>query len=237
MKGRGIEPAKYETAYNDLLVKVETTIVARPGDDWGNPRRIREYALVLRQTLQHRAVKLFEGAIHALIHDNGYSMALSIRGHFETTAAIGYLHNRLTSLEQGNLTPEVVDKDIVTQIMGTRDALVLEASSQERAVSEAKQILSMLEYADKSVSKNIMGGTAKEHTMLMDSYKWLCEFSHPNFHSNTLAFTFDKEKNEFHFSCDRKITKQEAEGIQHILISSSIFEDLYDRIEALLPAE
>jgi len=235
IESRGIDAEGYECSYNDLLERVENTIKARPRDDWGDLRAIRDYALVLRQTLLHRAIKLFEGAINALINDNGYSMVLSIRGHFETTAAIGYLHNRLTSMRQGNLPPDVVDKDIATQLIGTRDERILEAAGEKFNLAEAKQVLNMLEYADKSVSKSILGGTAEEHTMLMDIYKWLCEFSHPNFHSNTLAFTLNKEKQEFHFSCDSKLSVKDAGLIETILISSAIFEELYDLIEALLP--
>ncbi|NOX28204.1 MAG: hypothetical protein GXP21_08500 [Gammaproteobacteria bacterium] len=235
IKSRGIDPENYESAYNDLLARVENTIITTPREDSGDLQAIGEYALVLRQVLLHRAIKLFEGSVNALINDNGYSMVLSIRGHFETTAAVGYLHNRLASLGQGNLTPDVVDKDIVTQLLGTRDATILESASKKFDVAEAKQVLNMLEYADKSFSKHILGGTANECTMLMERYKWLCEFSHPNFHSNTLAFTLDKEKQEFNFSYDSKLSVKEAKLIESILISSPIFKELYDRIETLLP--
>ncbi len=234
-ESRGIDAEDYKSSYNDLLARTENRIRVRPRDHWGDLRAIREYALVLRQVLLHREIKLFEGSVNALINDNGYSMVLSIRGHFETTAAIGYLHNRLTSLGQGHLSPEVVDQDIVTQLLGSRDEMILGSAGKKFDVAEAKQVLTMLEYADKSVSKHILGGVAKEHTILMDIYKWLCEFSHPNFHSNTLAFTLDKEKQDFHFSYGSKLSGKEAGLIENILISSPIFQELYDRIEVLLP--
>ena len=237
MEVRGITPEEYEPIYKNLLDRTETSISAIPGGDWGNPRRIHDYALVLRQALLHRAIKLFEGSVYALIQDNGYLLALSVRGHFETTAALGFLHNRLTSLRQGNLTPYAVDKDICKQVMGTRDEKLLDSAGQEREFIEAKQVLNMLEYADKSVSKHVLGETAKKHTILMDIYKWLCEFSHPNFLSNILAFTLDKNKREFHFSYDRNLSILEASLIHNLLVSSPIFEDLYDRIDALLPTD
>ena len=213
---------------------IEKTIRALPGCIWGETRRIRDFSLVLRQSLLHRAIKLFEGAIYALIHDNPYSMALCVRGHFETTAAIGYMHNRLASLQEGNLTRETVDKDIATQIIGTRDEGILNQAG--RYALEAKQVLNMLEYADKSVSKHLMDGAANEHFMLMVNYKRLCEFSHPNFHSNTFAFSLDKDKKEFSFKYNSRILEREAMLIENILLSSPIFCELYDRVEFLLPA-
>lgn len=233
MESREIAPAEYEEAYSELSRRTESMIRALPGGEWGEPRRIREFSLVLRQVLLHRAIKLFEGAINALIHDNAYSMALSVRGHFETTAAIGYLHNRLASLQEGNLAQVTVDKDIVTQILGTRDEELLKEAGEDAL--EAKQVLSMLEYADKSVSRHIMDGATKEHVMLMDIYKWLCEFSHPNYHSNSVAFSLDKEKGEFSFTHNSQILEREAKVIENILLSSPIFTELYDRIENLLP--
>ncbi len=235
LEKRGIAPAEYEEAYGDLISRIEDTIKAHAKGEWGEARRITQYALVLRQSLLHRAVKLFEGAFDALINDNGYSMALSIRGHFETTAAIGYLHNRLYSLQQGSLNPVTVDRNIMTQLMGTRDEKIIEKASQLGL--EAKQILNMLEYADKSVSKQIMQGSSKDHAILMDSYKFLCEFSHPNFHSNTLAFTLNKEEEEFLFMHNKAIREQDAALIGYLLISSPILIDLYDSIEELLPSD
>jgi hypothetical protein len=153
---------------------------ASPGGDWGDAKRIRAYSLVLRQVLLHRAINLFEGALSALILDNVYTMALAIRGHFETTGALGYLHKRLDSLSQGSLDPTVVDQDIYTQLLGRRDGVIQEAP-------EAKQVLSLLEHADRTVSKHIFGGTAKQYNMLTDCYTFLCEFSHPQ-----LSFEFDR---------------------------------------------
>jgi hypothetical protein len=235
LNDRGVDPSEYEKTYKELQKRKVARVDAYSYKEWGDPRRIREFSLVLRQILLHRAIKLFEASFHGLINDNGYSMCLSIRGHYETTAALGYLHNRLFSLKQGDLSVETVDQDINIQILGTRDETML--NKFKPRISEAKQVLNLLEYADRSVSKHILQEKANEHTMLMDNYKYLCEFSHPNFHSNQQAFTLNKKKRCFMFRHDEVMHKRDANLVGYLLISNPLFIDLYDRVMDLLPEE
>jgi hypothetical protein len=233
IEDRGIDPTEYEETYAELQKRKVNRVDAYSYDAWGDLRRIRDFSLVLRQILLHRAVKLFEASFHGLINDNGYSMCLCIRGHYETTAALGYLHNRLFSLQQGDLSAKDVDRDINTQILGTRDEVML--NKFKPRISEAKQVMSLLEYADRSVSRHVLKGKANEHRMLMDNCRFLCEFCHPNFHSGQQAYTLNKEDRCFMFRHDEVIHERDAELIGYLLISNSLFCDLYDRIMDLLP--
>ena len=104
-------------------------------------------------------------------------------------------------------------------------------------VLEAKQVLNMLEYADRSISKNILYGKTKEHDILTDCYKFLCEFSHPNFHSNTVAFELDKETQEFKIRHYDPMRDKEFEIIGYLLLSAPIFVALFDKIEEVLPKD
>ena len=194
----------------------------------GGRKRIREYALVLRQVLLHRAINLFEGALSALILGNVYTMTLAIRGHFETTGALGYLHERLYSLSRGKLDLEVVDQDICTQLIGRRD-------EDTQGIYEAKQVLTLLEYADRTVSKNVMGGTAKQYDILTNCYKFLCEFSHPNFHSNSIAFDLNKGKRQFVMRHSEPMKDIEFNLVGYLLLSSPIFVSLFDKVGDILP--
>jgi hypothetical protein len=234
-RGKESEFSEYEACYNALIKRIEHSCKGQPQGDWGDPKRIRQYALVLRQVLLHRGLKLFLGSLHALLENNPYSMILSIRGHFETTAALGYLHNRLNSLHQGNLDAHVVDRDICTQLLGSRDERLLASMGED--VLKAEQVLNMLEYADRSISKNILGGKAKEHDILTDCYKFLCEFSHPNFHSNTVAFELDKEAQEFKIRHYDPMRDSEFDIIDYLLLSAPIFLALFDKIEEVLPKD
>jgi hypothetical protein len=227
-RGRDQEVDEYETVHGELFARIEPICEASPGGDLGDAKRIRGYSLVLRQVFLHRAINLFEGALTALTLDNAYTMILAIRGHFETTGALGYLHKRLFSLSRGSLDPKVVDQDIYTQVLGRRDKITQE-------VPEAKQILTLLEHADKTVSKNILDGTAKQYNILTDCYTFLCEFSHPNFHSNYIAFDLNKEKGQFVMRHGEPMRDIEFNLIGYLLISSPIFVSLFDKIGDILP--
>jgi len=72
---------------------------------------------------------------------------------------------------------------------------------------------------------------------LTDCYKYLCEFSHPNFHSNTVAFELDKEAKEFKIRHDDPMRDQEFDLIGYLLISTHIFLNLYDKLEDVLPKD
>jgi hypothetical protein len=227
-RGKDQEVDEYKTAHGELLARIETICEASPGGDWGDAKRIREYSLVLRQVFLHRAINLFEGALTALTLQNAYTMILAIRGHFETTSALGYLHKRLYSLSRGSLDPKVVDQDICTQLVGRRDKVTQE-------VREAKQILTLLEHADRTVSKNVLGGTAKQYNILTDCYTFLCEFSHPNFHSNSIAFDLNKEKGKFVIRHAKPMKDIEFNLVGYLLISSPIFVSLFDKIVDIVP--
>ena len=194
----------------------------------GDRNRIRLYALAYRQVLLHRAISLFEGSLQAAIDENAYVMILAVRASLETTAALGYLHNRLSSLAAGNLEATKVDEDIMTQILGTRDTYIPQAMPP-------KQILSMLEYADVSVSKKILGGQAKEHTILRESYDFLCEFAHPNFHSNKIAFDLDRSHKRFVFRYEARIQNKIFSTIGYLLLSAPLHIALHDGINEVLP--
>jgi hypothetical protein len=219
---------EYEEIYNNLIAKRITSNKAHLGEKFGEKLRIRFNVLTYRQVLLHRAILLFEGSLNALLENNTYLMALSIRGLFETTAALGYLHYRLASFKQGNIKAEKIDRDLCDQLLGTRHDSLSEAP-------KAKQILDMLEYADKSVNKHILGGTAREYDILTDGYEFLCEFSHPNFHSNAVAIDLDKSIPAFVFRHEAPMREQEFNLISYLLVASSLFLDLFDSLTKILP--
>ncbi len=95
--------------------------------------------------------------------------------------------------------------------------------------------MKMLQYADKSISQYVLNGKAKEHLVLTDCYEWLCEFCHPNFHSNTLAFDLDKEKEAFIFRYDLPLRERDVKIFEYILLSTDIFITLFDQITGLIP--
>ena len=222
------EVAELQETYSALRARIVPYSDVPPGGDLGDQNRIRFYAIAYRQVLLHRAISLFEGSVQAAIDENAYVMILAVRATFETTAALGYLHNRLSSLAAGNLEATQVDEDIMTQILGTKDTYIPQAMPP-------KHILSMLKYADVSVSKKILDEQAKEHTILRESYDFLCEFAHPNFHSNKLAFDLDKSRQRFVFRNEKRMQDNAFSTIGYLILSSALHVDLHDGIDEVLP--
>ncbi len=216
-----------QETYSAFKARVVPDCFTPQGGKLGEPQRIRSYAIALRQVLLHRAIALFEGSLNAAVDENPYLMILAVRAEFETTAALGYLHNRLSSLATGNLDAAKVDKDIMTQLLGSKDI---------PQAMEPKQILSMLEYADVSVSRRILGGRAKQHTMLRESYEFLSEFAHPNFHSNKLSFDLDKPARRIVFRHEQRMQDEAFDTIGYLHIAASLHVALHDAIDEVLPS-
>ena len=217
-------------AYELLISRAEEAQKAFPGEDYGEPHRIRANSLVYRQVLLHRSICLLEGAVRAAVDENLYSMALNVRGHFETTASLGYLHRRLQSLKRGDISPETLDRELCVQLLAVRHESVPQAP-------DPKNILSLFEHADKSVGISLLSGARKKYYILKDSYEYLCEFCHPNFHSNSVAIELDKSVPEFKFRHGKPMRDQEFELIGYLLLSAPIFVALFDQIPDLLPSE
>lgn len=230
---RNIDTSELESSYTSLIERCEDELDTNIGSDIGSPDRINKLSLAVRQCLLHRAFKLYESALLAVEMENAYSLALSVRGHYETTAVLGYLHNRLHSYRNNTITAETMDKDIGVLLLGSRDEHILALAEEEDF--EAKQILNLLEYADKSVSKHIMGGSNSKHKMLTEIYKWLCEFCHPNYHSMKAAMFIDHERRMFIFKHSLPLAPEEESIFNNLYISNPIFIELYDQIQDLLP--
>jgi|GEM_PF-5968050 len=214
---------EYEEAYRELTKRKELICKASPKGVWGAPNRIQEYSLVLRQVQLHRAISLYEGSFATLISNSVYSMTLAIRGYYETVAVLGYMHKRLYSWSQGLIDGKAIDDDICTLFLGGRNGGI-------KMAPEAKQILSMLDEADKTISRHILGGKTDQYDMLTDCYKYLCEFSHPNFHSNSVSFDLDKEGKQYIIRHDQPMKDIEFNLIQYLLLATPLFIELYDRI-------
>lgn len=230
VRGKENDFQEYEEMYGKLIERIEDSCEVYQGEKIGEYRRIKQYSLTYRQVLLHRAILLFEGSLNALAENNPYSMTISIRGHFETTASLGYLHHRLSSLRNGTIEAEVVDKDMCAQLIGSRDKALDKAP-------EAKQVQSMLECADRTVSKNVFGGTARQYDILSNNYGYLCEFAHPNFHSNSIAIELDKSVPAFKFRHGKPMRDREFELISYLLQSATIFLELFDSLVELLPKQ
>jgi hypothetical protein len=220
---------RHDEIYGNLLKRVEPVVTAQPRGQLGDLSRIRAYSLTYRQALLHRSILLYRGALDAASEHNPYSMVLSIRGHFETTAALAYLHKRLQSLKAKTISPETLDSDLCALMLGSRQKGLNRAP-------DAKQVLNLIEAADRSISRDILDGPAKQHMIMRESYEFLSEFCHPNLFANSIAFDLDSSASEFRFRHEMPIREREFNLVGYLLISASIFIEIFDYVEKLLPA-
>jgi hypothetical protein len=217
-----------EQAKTDLETRLEISLPISKFDDYGDKRPLTESVLAYRQMLLHRALSLFEGALDAAMSENVYSLCLNIRAHFETTAALGFSYKRLRSARDGHLEFATVHKDISFLILGSKEPVLSKAGAPS-----PKQILTMLEEADKAVSASILG-LNERRAILSDCYAFLCEIAHPNFHSNSMSFDLDRNADKFVFRRSNPMREQENQMIRYLLISSPLFVALYDAIPELI---
>lgn len=211
-----------------LRDRMETSCKAYLCEDYGDPEHIKGNVFTYRQVLLHRSIHLFEGALHAAVNENPYSMILNIRGHFETTAAIGYFHKQLQSLKDEKITAEMVDKSLCDLMIGSRH------KSSLPSASSAKSVLTLLEHADDAAGTADVDENGKSKGVLMESYEYLCEFCHPNFFSNSMALEVNKSVPEFRILHDQPMQDREFAIIGYLSLSGDIFLDLYDQLLSLL---
>ena len=121
--------------------------------------------LVLQQALLHRAERLLAAAGVTLLENNIYGLALVVRGHYEATAVLGYVCDRLESLKDANIEFERFTYDIARAVLGAKHPQFANAP-------DPPHILTCIEKADRYLDTHLL----KQKTgMLSDGYNWLCE--------------------------------------------------------------
>jgi len=216
--------SKLQSTYDELVARKVTRVVY-PKDSDSSKSRIRFKSRVCQQALLHRALYLFEGSLIALSAKNVYALALCVRGHYEGTAALGYLHKRIMSYIEGSITINDLDRDVYAHVLGSRD--------KKMAVADApdpKTIMSQLDYADKVVYARLFHSQGNLKTVLRDGYEFLSEFAHPNFHSYSVAIHVDKRTDSFIFRYDHPLREEEFGLIGWLSISNPIFVELFDSV-------
>ena len=207
--------------YNELVaLKLESVHFPPDHSNTDSPERPIRNCTVVSQTLLHRVILLFEGAVSALSDKNIYSLALCIRGHYETTAVLGRLYRRLSSYLNGHISVHDFEKDIYVQTIGCKHPSLSKAP-------DPKNIMTQLKEADKIFDKEFLG---QKKEILRDNYEYLCEFAHPNFHSNTVAYNMDKSKNSIIFRYDGVLMNREF-IIGYLDISTVAFIWFFDKFK------
>jgi hypothetical protein len=173
---------------------------------------------LLQQALLQRAERLLSGAGTMLLENNIYGLALIVRGHFEATAVLGYVCNRLVSLNSGNISFDDFALNIAYEILGAKHPQLAKAPNPPN-------ILTCIEKTDRYLDTHHF---KEKEGMLRDCYEWLSDFAHPNFQSNSSAFTLDKAKIRFVFRHKGEIQERDFELMRYLDISAGVFVLLFD---------
>jgi hypothetical protein len=217
------------STYGDLLARRLPHVDYPEDGREDNVSQLKFNCLVCQQSLLHRAVRLFEGALYVLQDKNIYALALCVRAHFETTAAMGYLHRRLTSFIKGHITFSVFYGDVATALLGCRHKSV----TYKR---DPKSVMSQLDEADKFVDRELLARHGDRcRGFLRDDYEFLSEFCHPNFHSNLISYEVDRSTGRFAFRYDNEPRNEETSLIGYLDISNPLFVWLFDEFGNLIP--
>jgi len=211
---------RLEALHRKLLDRRKQTVEFAVPDELRS--RTASSCLVLQQVLLHRAERLLSGASTMLLESNIYALALSVRGHYEATAVLGYLCNRLGSFAATNIDFAKFAYNIVCAFLGAKHP------AHFAKAPDPPNILTCIEKADIYLRSHF---TTYAKGCLRDTYDWLSEFSHPNFLSHSSAFTVDTANRRFMFCHDdSELQERDFDLIVYLVISADLFVILFDHL-------
>jgi hypothetical protein len=189
-----------KTAYADLANHREDYVEYGDPDRLTAQQRAKLNCRLLKLALLHRADWLMRATGQMFDSKNIYGVALTVRGHIEAVALLGDFARRLDSLQKKNLEFERFEEDIAAALMSAKDAIFVAAKAPVN-------IMTRLAHTDKYLDAELF--KAKKET-LQGVYIWLCEFAHPNFCSNKVAFTLDKTTGRMLFRKDEEVDEDHS---------------------------
>lgn len=218
----------------DIITSIETSYSATIdrrcdfvayGDPAEMTERSRAWAnlAVIRQVQIHRAERLIASSGTMLAERNVYGLVLLIRGHYESTAIIGYLCDRVSSFLKGNIPFETIIFDIAHTMMGAKHEFFAE-------MPDPINILTAIEKADRYIQQS---GFIDAKGMLADCYGWLSEFAHPNFNSSDAALRLNHQKHGFEFRHGGDLSADEIHMLGYLDISANVFTQVFDDLVRL----
>jgi len=207
-----------QSTYEDIKKRIVLRIRYPNDQNLDRIHRLKLNCNVYEQVLLHRAILLFEASLASQATRNVYALTLCIRGHYETTATLGFVYKQLMSFLEHNISYDDFENIIFTQTLSSKHPSLPQAP-------DPKNIMTQLDYADKIVDSKLFN-TRKQ--MLRNNYEFLCEFAHPNFHSNSVAYYIDKEGEAVILRYDSPLRDEEFSLIGYLCISNSIFIWLFD---------
>jgi hypothetical protein len=160
-----------------------------------------------------------------LLESNIYALALTVRGHYEATAVLGYLCNRLQSFTSTNIAFAKLAHNVVCAFLGAKHP------NHFSKAPDPPNILTCIDKADIYLSSHF---PTYGKGCLRDTYDWLSEFAHPNFLSHSSAFTVDTPNRRFVFRHNGELQERDFDLIVYLEISAGLFIILFDHLTRAL---
>ncbi len=213
---------KLEASHHQLLKRRQNFVEFPCPDDL--VKRTASNCRVLQQVQLHRAERLIAGIGTMLLENNVYGLALSVRGHCEATAVLGYMCDRLHSLKAKHIEFDNFALNIACAVLGAKH-------HQFPKAPNPPNILECIAKADRHLDTHLF---TEKKGMLRDIYDWLSEFVHPNFCSNSTAYTIDRETRRFVFRHDGEPQNSDFDILAYLVISAGLFSILFDWVKESL---
>lgn len=212
-----------EESYAELIARRRDFVAyGVPGEQSARSQAFANLA-VIGQVQLHRAERLIASSGTMIAERNIYGLVLLIRGHYESTAILGYLCDRVSAFVKGNIPFEKIIFDISHTMMGAKHELFKE-------MPDPTNILTAIEKADRYIEQS---GVIDKSGMLADCYAWLSEFAHPNFNSSDAALRLDADRNGFSFRHGGELVTEELQLLGYLDISASVFIRVFDDLGQL----
>lgn len=216
--------------FRELLTFYEEETIGRTynlQDAASIEERIRILATCLRQVCLARSQELYVGVLGAMAAGNIYSTVALMRAHLETSSVLGHVCRMVHNVHNDPSCQIEVDKKLFNLLCGTRNQTLLDAGAPEMT-----GIMSVIDSADKALYILVHKARGRKNTgELRGAYDFLSEYAHPNFHSNSLAFTFDEITGNIVFNKRDGISETDVQILSHLGISATVFVTFYRALD------
>ncbi len=212
-----------EDAYGELIERRRDFVPYGAPEDRSARSQAFANLAVIGQAQLHRAERLIASSGAMISERNVYGLVLLIRGHYESTAVLGYLCERVSAFVKGNIPFETVIFDISHSMMGAKHELFAE-------MPDPTNIMTAIGKADRYLERSAF---PEAKGMLADCYAWLSEFAHPNFNSSDAALRLNAERDGFEFRHGGDLSIGELQMLGYLDISTSVFIRLFDDLARL----
>lgn len=184
-------------------------------------------ALCLLCKVLNYSLSLNIGVLTLYKNKNISSAILLIRSNFEAAGILANFYDKMLRYYNKTITLEEYDGMLVRYLLGSKSI-----SFPDIEVPDPINVLNGIDSIDKWLYQN----SGDKSGMIRDSYNYLSEFCHPNFHGTSLCTTISSERVVSLKSQEEIFIRHSDEFFLYFQLSNKIILDLYEKIILTLKA-